>query len=213
MPASFTVNGVKAGLFASGQLTIGVTGKKTKPKAQVKDDGGGKYSVTYKPSEPDDHQIAICYLKQHIPGSPFRATILEQPAAASCVAHGGCLAKKPPLIHGDPLEMFVTTKKAGHGRLRATAIGPDHKPAGVFLAEEKDREVAVRVETKTFGPYTVNVLWNDEHIPRSPFQLEMTRRLTAADMSVSSCVVCLNRTIKTIAQVCVFIVAVFLLTC
>ena len=184
-PAKFTINAVKANLHTNGQLTITVGGKSVTVEPTITDENNGKYNVTYTPRTAEDYRIAICYEEKHIPGSPFRATILEQADASKCIAEGDCLSPTGDLVDGDPLDMTVTTKDAGHGKLHVTATGPGNKPTNTFLAEREDGKVGVRVESQSPGRYVVNVLWNDKHIPKSPFTFDLIKRLTAADMQVS----------------------------
>ena len=89
------------------------------------------------------------------------------------------------LITGDPLDIGVTTKDAGHGKLTVSATGPSNDPVKAYLSEKDNGKTSVHVETKEVGQYTVNIFWNEKHIPQSPFTLNVSKRLTADDMQVS----------------------------
>ena len=135
-PAKFTVNAVKPGLHDNGKLTIGVKSGNTSPEVTIVDAGSGTYEVAYIPTKPDDFHVSICYMEKHIPGSPFRATILKQPDSSKCIAHGDCLSPDAKIDHSEPVDVTVATKDAGHGKLHATATGPDENPIEVFLNEK-----------------------------------------------------------------------------
>ena len=45
-------------------------------------------------------------------------------------------------------------------------------------------EVLVHFNANAPGKYVLNIFWNDEHIPQSPFLFNVLRRLTAADIQV-----------------------------
>lgn len=186
-PADFTIAATKPGLVASAQLSVIIkaeNGETADPS--IDDSGDGNYNISYTATVAGDYHVCICFEDQHIPGSPFRATVLERPDPEKCIVKGSCLAPDALRLAGDPLELAVLTKDAGHGKLRVTAIGPDNQPTRASLQEstDVDGEVSVSIETKHPGDYTVNVLWNDEPIPNSPFRFNVLRRLTASDMEV-----------------------------
>jgi len=61
-----------------GKLEIKVEGPKDPAKATVKDNGNGNFAVVYKPTEPGEYKVHVLVDGQHIPGSIFHVTILQQ---------------------------------------------------------------------------------------------------------------------------------------
>ena len=184
VPAEFTIDAVKAGLHTSCDLTVTIGNDDAPIEPSVTDAGDGKYKVIYTASKAKDHLITIQYKGMHIAGSPFRATVLENPDVSKCEAEGNCLEPGADIFNGDPLDIAVATCDAGEGKLRASAVGPGGNQLPVFLAEQEDGKVMARVNTNDPGDYLVNIFWNESHIPRSPFKLTVLRRLTAADIKV-----------------------------
>jgi len=60
-----------------GKLEIKVEGPKSAAPVKIKDVGNGKYEVSYKPTEVGEYKVHILYDGNHIPGSIFHVTVLE----------------------------------------------------------------------------------------------------------------------------------------
>lgn len=61
-----------------GELKIKVEGPRDAAKVNVKDNGDGTYNVSYKPTVPGDYRVHVTVGGDHIPGSIFEVTVLDQ---------------------------------------------------------------------------------------------------------------------------------------
>jgi len=60
-----------------GKLEVKVFGPKSQAKVQIKDNGKGRYDISYTPTEPGEYEVHVTLDGKHIPGSIFHVTVLE----------------------------------------------------------------------------------------------------------------------------------------
>jgi filamin len=136
--APFTVEGPPD---MKGKLEIKVYGPKDEAKVEVKNNGGGNWSVTYLPTEPGTYKIHVTVDKEHIPGSIFTVQVLKQESL------GG---------EGKIRVFYSTTASAQKSRSDRTALErmlqakkihlrPDFEPwHAVDIMDREDREAVFR---------------------------------------------------------------------
>lgn len=83
-PAKFTIDRSAA---PPGALGVSVEGP-TEAKINCKDLKNGLIDVDYLPLIPGDYKVNVTYNKDHIPGSPFKATIKPSLGATGVKAYG-----------------------------------------------------------------------------------------------------------------------------
>jgi hypothetical protein len=69
---------------------------------------------------------------------------------------------------GQEIKTFVDTRKAGPGELTAYCIGPQ-KAANCEFVDNKDGTFALLIKPHEPGIHVLQVKYNDEHVPESPF--------------------------------------------
>ena len=57
-------------------------------QAQVEDMGLGEYCITYLPPTHGDYVISVLWAEQHVPGSPFRPSVLGPAEPSKCIVSG-----------------------------------------------------------------------------------------------------------------------------
>lgn len=146
-----------------------------KIRAKVTDNGDGTYSVEWTPKETGKHKLTIKYGPQEVPGSPFYIDVLDKPDPSKVKCYG------PGLEHafvGKPAEFTIETKKAGPGNLGLTIEGPEE--AKIDCKDNGDGTCSVTYYPTQPGNYTVNVTFDDVHVPNSPFTVSCQEPVDAS---------------------------------
>ncbi|XP_014206619.1 filamin-A [Copidosoma floridanum] len=136
----------------------------SRPRATVQPIETG-YLVSFTPSEPGEHLIGVSFAGEPIPGYPHRMICVESYEPGRVRADG------PGLSHGlvgRPAEFLIDTRGAGQGGLGVTVEGPCE--AVINCRDNGDGTCGVAYLPTEPGDYTVNITFNDQHIPGSPFE-------------------------------------------
>ena len=81
---------------------------------------------------------------------------------------------------GVPAEFTVFTKEAGDGDVDVRVIDNDGKQVHVDVKDNKDGTYTVIYYPTTVGAYTVNITFNTESIPKSPFKVNVCQTNSSA---------------------------------
>ena len=169
--ATVSVFAQRPGLFESRELCATAVGPDGHTSVAVADRGDGNYRVTYMPPSVGEYHISVLLRDEDIPGSPFIVQVYLPPMADRCHAHGPCLEGEANI--GKPAEFFVNTRDAGHGVLTINAKDPDGGTVRTFLSDDGETSKAVRMDPSKVGQYTIEVLWSGNHVPGSPFAVNV----------------------------------------
>ena len=177
VPAHFTVTALHEGLSRresreASKLVVTVQDKSHEASVEIEENSKGVYTVTYVAPDEGDYDIRISLSGMDIPGSPFKVHVYPKPDPSKCHAYGPSLHPNAVLVAGRNLDFCVDTRNAGTGELQIVAQGPKKTVPKVFAAED-DRLHIIKVETTLAGWYVIGVLWNQVHIPKSPFKLSV----------------------------------------
>ena len=171
--STFMIISSEAGLLEKNALKVTVMGVQSHAEVVIKDNNNGSYNVEYVAPSSGAYVASVTFFDRQIPGSPFKINVFPKPDASKCFAYGPALNQNSILIAGSPLELFVDTKKGGHGLLRVYIQGPnDHRPK-VFIADDSQGVYSIKFDAMKPGKYFVVVAWSEEHIPGSPFKLRV----------------------------------------
>ncbi|KAL3058091.1 hypothetical protein OYC64_010302 [Pagothenia borchgrevinki] len=121
--------------------------------------------VRYTPTEEGVHAVNVSYDGHPIPGSPFPVEAQLPPDPSKVKASGPGL--KGGLV-GNPAEFSIDTKGAGTGGLGLTVEGPTE--AKIECSDNGDGTCSVSYLPTEPGDYLVNILFEEVHIPGSPFK-------------------------------------------
>ncbi|XP_056886681.1 filamin-B isoform X1 [Takifugu flavidus] len=124
--------------------------------------------VRYTPIEEGVHAINVSYDGHTVPGSPFPVDAQLPPDPSKVKAFGPGL--KGGLV-GSPAEFTIDTKGAGTGGLGLTVEGPTE--AKIECSDNGDGTCSVSYLPTEPGEYLVNILFEDVHIPSSPFKADI----------------------------------------
>ncbi|XP_022597850.1 filamin-B-like [Seriola dumerili] len=124
--------------------------------------------VRYTPTEEGVYAVNVSYDGHPIPGSPFPVEAQLPPDPSKVKAFGPGL--KGGLV-GNPAEFTIDTKGAGTGGLGLTVEGPTE--AKIECSDNGDGTCSVSYLPTEPGDYLVNILFEEVHIPGSPFKADI----------------------------------------
>nr|VZI47922.1 unnamed protein product [Spirometra erinaceieuropaei] len=157
-PAEFTVAMKDVG---AGGLSVAVEGP-SKAEITCHDNGDGTCRVTYYPMAPGEYVIDLKFLDKNIPGSPFVAKITGEPkkrtlmnmSTASCVSFD---------VGVDDISL-----------LTASVVSPSGREEPCALKKLPNNRMGISFTPKEYGEHLVNVFKAGQHIPKSPFRLNVS---------------------------------------
>jgi filamin len=75
---------------------------------------------------------------------------------------------KPCVLGGEEVKVLIDTRNAGPGELTACCVGPQ-KAANCEFFDRRDGTFDLTILPQEIGVHVLQVKYNDEHIPESPF--------------------------------------------
>ncbi|KAI4879622.1 hypothetical protein NFI96_025042 [Prochilodus magdalenae] len=158
------------GVGGQGKLEARITSPsgKSVPCVVEPQPGKGASLVKYIPKEEGVYTVDVLYDGNPVPGSPFSVDAMLPPDPSKVKAFGPGL--KGGLV-GSPAEFTIDTKGAGTGGLGLTVEGPTE--AKIECSDNGDGTCSVSYLPTESGEYLVNILFEDVHIPGSPFHADI----------------------------------------
>ncbi|KAM8931054.1 filamin-B isoform 2-T2 [Pelodytes ibericus] len=132
----------------------------------VNDNGDGTYEVEYTPFEKGVHAVKVTYDDEAVPNSPFKVGVTDGCFPSRVSAQGPGLKEA---LTNKPNAFSVITRGAGIGGLGITVEGPSESK--MSCKDNKDGSCSVEYTPYTPGEYDVNITYDGEHIPGSPFKI------------------------------------------
>ncbi|XP_064905473.1 LOW QUALITY PROTEIN: filamin-C [Columba livia] len=163
----FTVETRGAG---TGGLGLAIEGP-SEAKMSCKDNKDGSCTVEYIPFTAGDYDVNITFGGHPIPGSPFRVPVKDvvDPSKVKCSGPG-----LGPSVRARVAQTFtVDCTGAGLAPLEVTLLGPSGLAEPVDVRDNGDGTHKVTYTPATDGPYTINVKFADQEVPRSPFKVKV----------------------------------------
>lgn len=149
----------------NAEFTVSITSPSgAKVKAHVIPTHEG-YLVNFTPTQLGEYLLGISFGGEPIGAQPFRLQCLTGSEPGKVKAHGPGLEGG---VVNAPAEFMIDTRGAGQGGLGVTVEGPCE--AAINCRDNGDGTCSVAYLPTEPGDYTVNITFNDHHIPGSPFQ-------------------------------------------
>lgn len=137
----------------------------TKVQAHVIPSSEG-FLVNFTPLELGEYLMSISFGGEPLRGTPYRLMCTNGGSDNSPVKASG------PGLEGGyvniPAEFMIDTRGAGQGGLGVTVEGPCE--AAINCRDNGDGTCSVAYLPTEVGDYSINITFNDAHIPGSPFQ-------------------------------------------
>ena len=144
------------------------------------------YILEFSIKQEREYLVSIMYGPQHIPQSPFKLSFAGPQGAACCHAEGDGLNS----VQVSKWSQFiVSTANAGLGELsvKIEKEGEETEPTKLVRPLPDNRYEVGYLPTSR-GIYTISVLWEDEHIPGSPFEVRSYNPANASLLSIPEAV-------------------------
>ncbi|BFZ08117.1 hypothetical protein BsWGS_11156 [Bradybaena similaris] len=164
VPNEFNIYTREAG---AGGLSIAVEGP-SKAEIDFKDKKDGSCQVSYRVAEPGEYYVSVKFNDQHIPDSPFRVSISPSIGDARKISVQSLQDRA--LQVGKPAAIVVNFNGA-KGRLSAKVVSPSGTEEEALVQEVDEGRYAVRFIPRENGVHSVHVLFDNYHIPGSPFKI------------------------------------------
>ncbi|XP_043934724.1 filamin-B isoform X2 [Protopterus annectens] len=165
----FTVNTKGAGGQGKLDVQISSPAKKAVPCTMEPVIGKDRCIAKYIPKEEGLYMVDVSYDGHPIPGSPFAVDAMLPPDPSKVKAYGPGL--KGGLV-GKPADFTIDTKGAGTGGLGLTVEGPCE--AKIECLDNGDGTCSVSYLPTEPGDYLINILFEEIHIPGSPFRADVS---------------------------------------
>ncbi|XP_052286873.1 filamin-A-like isoform X5 [Dreissena polymorpha] len=162
----FTVDVRGAG---QGGLALAIDGP-AETQINCKDNRDGTCEVEYIPIKKGDYDITVKFADQHIRGSPFNVPIAPTVNASKVRCYGPGLDSRE-VTAGKPATFIVDTTETGEAPLDVTFTDSTgtRQPADIIpVAEGKFECTYYPVDE---GKCTVDVKYNNQAVPNSPFKV------------------------------------------
>ncbi|KAM9362097.1 filamin B a [Symphorus nematophorus] len=153
-----------------GGLGITVEGP-SESKMSCKDNKDGSCSVEYVPFTPGLYDVNITYGGEHIPGSPFKVPVKDVVDSSKVKVSGPGVGSG--VRANIPQSFTVDCRKAGVAPLAVAVNGPKGLAEPVDVTDNRDGTHLVSYTPSVEGPYSVDVKYAEEEVPRSPFKFRV----------------------------------------
>ncbi|KAM9407178.1 filamin-C-like isoform 15-T15 [Salvelinus alpinus] len=176
-PAPFAIDTKGAG---TGGLGLTVEGP-CEAKIECQDNGDGSCSVSYLPTEPGEYAINILFAEQHIPGSPFKATVQSVFDPSKVTASG------PGLERGKVNEagsFVVDCAKAGDAELTIEIISDSGSKAEVRVQNNSDGTYSITYIPQFHGMYTITIKYGGHAVPKFPARVQVDPAVDTSGVKV-----------------------------
>ncbi|XP_069604488.1 filamin-A isoform X1 [Ranitomeya imitator] len=189
-PTYFTVDCTEAG---QGDVSIGIKcapGVVGPAEADIDFDiirnDNDTFTVKYTPPGAGSYTIMVLFAGQATPMSPIRIKVDPSHDASKVKAEGPGLNKSGVEI-GKPTHFTVNAKAAGKAKLDVNFTGPAKGDAvkDFEVIDNSDNSYTVKYTPVQQGNIGVNVTYGGDHIPKSPFPVNIGQTLDLSKIKVA----------------------------
>ena len=157
-----------------GDIAVSAKSRQSSITGMVEKEYDGSYTCTLEPTTPGKYLVKVTLNGDNINESPFKIKVSEPPKPYNVKAYGPGLEDG---YIGQEGNFTVETANAGTGTLSVRV----HGPKGAFRINmrrhpDDDRIILVRYDPKYAGNYSIDITWSEEHIPGSPFKVEIHKQ-------------------------------------
>ncbi|XP_062316592.1 filamin-B [Osmerus eperlanus] len=141
-------------------------------EAMMEDKGDSVFRCTYKPTQAGPHTVTITFGGIAIPKSPCTVNVGPASVPSACRATGRGLQPRGVRVR-QVADFKVDTRNAGSGDLKVSVKGPKGLDEPMKQKEALDGVYAYEYYPNATGKYTVTITWGGQHIPKSPFEVQV----------------------------------------
>ncbi|XP_041934138.1 filamin-C-like isoform X11 [Alosa sapidissima] len=179
VPAEFSIWTREAG---AGGLSIAVEGP-SKAEISFEDRKDGSCGVSYVVQEPGDYEVSIKFNDEHIPDSPFIVPVatLSDDARRLTVTS---LQEMGLKVNQEA--SFAVQLNGACGVIDAKVHTPSGAVEECYITELDNDKHAIRFIPRENGVHSIDVRFNGNHIPGSPFKIRVGEPGQAGDPGMVS---------------------------
>ena len=167
--ADFVIDGSKAGeLF--GLPEVKLNGTRCDIDVRMMQLGHNIYRCTYVPQVPGAYLLSIKWNDRQIGDSPYKVNVGMNSDPAKVIVSGEGIKMG---VFGQEIKAIIDTRRAGPGELTAHCMGPQ-KVAFCEFFDHKDGTFTLYVKPQEPGKHLLQIKYNDEHVPGSPYILRVS---------------------------------------
>ncbi|XP_058873200.1 filamin-A-like [Acipenser ruthenus] len=163
-PAEFIIDARDAGY---GGLSLSIEGP-SKVDINTEDLEDGTCKVTYCPTEPGNYIINIKFADQHVPGSAFTVKVTGEGRMKESITRRRKAASVADV--GSLCDLNLKIPEINIGEMKAQVTSPSGKVHDAEIVGEENNTYCIRFVPSEMGIHTVNVKYQGQHVPGSPFQ-------------------------------------------
>jgi len=164
-PVTFTIDTTDAG---PGVLDVKIAGPgKSDVKADVKDNGDGTFTCTFKPTKPGQYRISVKFDDFLVPQSPTVVVVQSSTDLTNMIAWGPGLERG---VVGKPAKFYVNCTNSVYD-LTIDVEGPGDVKVELF--HNGDHTMIVTYYPVKPGKYLIHVRYQHKDIEGSPFQAKI----------------------------------------
>uniref|UniRef100_A0A0M3IJ88 Filamin-A n=1 Tax=Ascaris lumbricoides TaxID=6252 RepID=A0A0M3IJ88_ASCLU len=167
--------------LTQGRVSCSLIGQKADVPVRLTHLGNNVYKAVYTPLISGTYELQVVWDGRHVRGSPFRVQV-ESHASAAELIHVDTNTLKIGIINDD-VKTLIDTRRAGPGQLSAQCMGPS-KLAYCELYDHRDGTYTLSVRPSEVGKHTLVVKYSDEHVPGSPFVINVSHPPDASKVRV-----------------------------
>lgn len=174
----FIIDGREAG---PGVPEIKLVGLKSDINVTCTPVDDNAYSCSYVPEIAGAYLLSITWSGQHVPGSPFKVSVLSSCDASKVVCSGeglvsGYLDRESSVL--------IDTRRAGFGEVVAQCAGPT-KLAYCDIIDRHDGTFELLIRPQETGLHSLQIQYGGEQVPKSPFAIKVTAAPDPSKVKVS----------------------------
>jgi filamin len=162
--SDFVIDGSRAGEMP-GIPEIRLSGTRCDIDVRVLQLGHGIYRCSYVPQIPGAYLLNIKWNNIQIGESPYKVNVSMNSDPAKVVVSGEGIKSG---VYGQEIKALIDTRRAGPGELTAHCMGPT-KVAFCEFFDHKDGTFTLYVKPQEPGKHLLQVKYNDDHVPGSPY--------------------------------------------
>lgn len=166
--SDFVIDGSRAGEM-SGVPEIRLTGTRCDIDVRVLQLGHSIYRCSYTPQIPGAYLLNIKWNNIQIGESPYKVNVVMNSDPAKVVVSGEGIKSG---VYGQEIKALIDTRRAGPGELTAHCMGPN-KVAFCEFFDHKDGTFTLYVKPQEPGKHLLQVKYNDDHVPGSPYVIRI----------------------------------------
>jgi len=183
--SDFVIDGSRAGEI-SGLPEIRLSGTRCDIDVRVLQLGHNIFRCSYVPQIPGAYLLNIKWNNIQIGESPYKVTVGMNSDPAKVVVSGEGIKAG---VYGQEIKALIDTRRAGPGELTAHCMGPS-KVAFCEFFDHKDGTFTLYVKPQESGKHLLQVKYNDDHVPGSPYVIRIAGPPDASKVKVLGAGIC-----------------------